>query len=337
VLGPLPGGGVPSSRPSLTGHPSLSDPRLARTLVLDELFDLSLYKALRKVTSLEVHATLDELISVETTHLAFWKNFFGLGLDELNLGRRLKLSLIMFVCRVFGSTAVHLVLEAIEVHGVRKYLALWREYQAQSLGEALRGILMDEFKHEDTLVTALTERKINAEKIRNIFLGLNDGLVEILGAVSGFFGAFGEATMVLIAASTTAVAGALSMAAGAFLALNSEKEVKTTEIARKIFLGEASEVVPMEESPMGSALVVGAAYIAGAVIPVLPVLFGATNALYSVLTAGVMVVVVSTILSFLSGMDITRRILLNLAIITIAVGVTYGIGVFAKHLWGIAL
>lgn len=316
---------------------SVHDPQLAKTLVLDELFDLSLYKALRKVTQPDVHHTLDELITVETTHLAFWKHFFGLTIEELNLGRRLKLSLIMFVCKLFGSTAVHLVLEAIEVHGVRKYLALWREYQGQPLGEALRGILMDEFKHEDVLVTALTDRKINAEKIRNIFLGLNDGLVEILGAVSGFFGAFGEATMVLIAASTTAVAGALSMAAGAFLALNSEKEVKTTEIAKKIFLGEASEVIPMEESPIGSALVVGTAYIAGAIVPVLPVIFGATSALFSVLTAGLMVIVVSTILSFLSGMDVTRRIFLNLALITIAVSVTYGIGVFAKHLWGIAL
>jgi vacuolar iron transporter family protein len=316
---------------------SLHDPQLAKMLVLDELFDLSLYKALRQVTQPDVHHTLDELITVETTHLAFWKHFFGLTIEELNLGRRLKLSLIMFVCKLFGSTAVHLVLEAIEVHGVRKYLALWREYQGQPLGEALRGILMDEFKHEDVLVTALTDRKINAEKIRNIFLGLNDGLVEILGAVSGFFGAFGEATMVLIAASTTAVAGALSMAAGAFLALNSEKEVKTTEIAKKLFLGEASEVVPMEESPIGSALVVGTAYIAGAIVPVLPVIFGATSALFSVLTAGLMVIVVSTILSFLSGMDVTRRIFLNLALITIAVSVTYGIGVFAKHLWGIAL
>ena len=323
--------------PSLIGHPSLSDPRLAETLVLDELFDLSLYKALGKSPIRRSITTLDELITVETAHLAFWKHFFGLTLEELNLGRRLKLSLIMFVCKLFGSTAVHLVLEAIEVHGVRKYLALWSEYQGRPLGEALRGILMDEFKHEDVLVTALTDRKINAEKIRNIFLGLNDGLVEILGAVSGFFGAFGEATMVLIAASTTAVAGALSMAAGAFLALNSEKEVKTTEIAKKIFLGEASEVVPMEESPIGSALVVGTAYIAGAIVPVLPVVFGATSALFSVLTAGLMVIVVSTILSFLSGMDVTRRILLNLAMITIAVSVTYGIGVFAKHLWGIAL
>jgi VIT1/CCC1 family predicted Fe2+/Mn2+ transporter len=284
-----------------------------------------------------VHHTLDELITVETAHLAFWKRFFSLSLDQLNPGRRLKLSFLMFVCKLFGSTAVHLVLEAIEVHGIRKYLALWREYQGQPLGEALNGILMDEFKHEDVLVTALTERKINAEKIRNIFLGLNDGLVEILGAVSGFFGAFGEASMVLVAASTTAVAGALSMGAGAFLALSSEKEVKTTEIAKKIFLGEASDITPMEESPIGSALVVGTAYIAGAVVPVLPVIVGATSALYSVLTAGLMVIVVSTILSFLSGMDIMRRILLNLIILTIAVGVTYGIGVFAKHLWGIAV
>ncbi len=311
------------------------DPRLARDLILDELFDLSLYKALRDVTQPDVHDTLDELIKVETAHLAFWQRFFNLKLEQLDLGRRIKLSVMMLVCRLFGSTAVHLVLEAIEVHGVRKYLAVWRAYQGKPLAEALRGILMDEFKHEDVLVTALTQRKINAEKIRNIFLGLNDGLVEILGAVSGFFGAFGSTTMVLIAASTTAVAGALSMGAGAFLALNSEKEVKSTEVARKIFLGEESESSPMEEQPLSSALVVGSAYLMGAVVPVLPVLIGATDALFSVLTAGMMVVLVSTILSFLSGMDITRRILLNLVIITIAVSVSYGIGIVAKSAWGI--
>ena len=313
------------------------DAQLAQMLVLDELFDLSLYKALRGVTQPDVHETLDELIKVETSHLAFWQKFFGLNFETLDLGRRIKLAVMILVCRLFRSTAVHLVLEAIEVHGVRKYLAIWREYQGHPLGEALRGILMDEFKHEDVLVTELTKRKINAEKIRNIFLGLNDGLVEILGAVSGFFGAFASASTVLIAASTTAVAGALSMAAGAFLALSSEKEVKTTEIAKKVFLGEDSDVSPMEESPLGSALVVGVAYITGALVPVLPVLLGAKDAIFSVLTAGLMVIVVSTILSFLSGMDIKRRIVLNLVIITVAVTVSYAIGLAAKHLWGIAV
>jgi VIT1/CCC1 family predicted Fe2+/Mn2+ transporter len=142
--------------------------------------------------------------------------------------------------------------------------------------------------------------------------------------------------MVLIAASTTAVAGALSMAAGAFLALSSEKEVKSTEIAKSVFLGEESQISPMEESPLGSALVVGVAYITGALVPVLPVLIGAKDARFSVLTAGLMVVVVSTILSFLSGMDIKRRIALNLVIITVAVSVSYGIGLLAKHFWGIS-
>jgi len=313
------------------------DPKLAQQLVLDELFDLSLYKVLRSVTQPDVHHTLDELIKVETSHLAFWQKFFDLKLNELNFGRRIKLSFMMLVCRIFGSIAVHLVLEAIEVHGVRKYLAFWREYQDEPLGEALRGILMDEFKHEDLLVTELTKRKINPERIRNIFLGLNDGLVEILGAVSGFFGAFGSAKLVLVAALTTAVAGAMSMAAGSFLALNSEKEVKTTEIARKIFLDEESDVTPMEESPLGSAVVVGVAYITGALVPVLPVLIGAKDALFSLLTAGLMVIFVSTILSFLSGMDIKRRIVLNLVIITVAVCVTYAIGLAAKNFWGISI
>jgi VIT1/CCC1 family predicted Fe2+/Mn2+ transporter len=317
--------------------PAYHDPALARMLILDELFDLQLYRALRDVTDPDSRTVLDELIRVEIEHLAFWQKFFDLKLTRLDLGRRLKLRLMLDVCRLFGTTAVHLVLEAIEVHGVRKYLALWKIHRDGPLGEALQGILMDEFKHEDMLVTQLTARRINAEKIRNIFLGLNDGLVEILGAVSGFFGAFGSAVTVLIAASTTAVAGALSMGAGVFLALNSEREMKATELDKKRFLGSDRGEEEMTETPLSSAVVVGGAYLAGALVPVLPVLLGANDAVFSVAMAGLMVVLVSTILSFLSGMDVRRRIVLNVVIITLAVSVSYGIGLLAKSLWGIAV
>ncbi len=217
-------------------HPH--DPALARMLILDELFDLSLYQALRGIsTDTESQRVLDELIVDETQHLTFWQKFFDSHLTVLDIGRRLKLQFMILACRLFGTTGIHLVLEAIEVHGVRKYLSLWNIYREQPLGNALKGIMMDEFKHEDVLVSQLTERKINPAKIRNIFLGLNDGLVEILGAVSGFFGAFVDATTVLIAASTTAVSGFISMAAGAYAALNSETEVKTTELNKKRVLG----------------------------------------------------------------------------------------------------
>ncbi|MBI5411219.1 MAG: VIT1/CCC1 transporter family protein [Nitrospirae bacterium] len=313
------------------------DQRLARTLILDELFDLLLYKALRQVTKQDTQKVLDELILVETQHLAFWQKFFDGKLTTLDFGRRFKLQLILLVCRLFGATAVHLALEAIEVYGVRKYLSLWKSYKGQPLGHALESILLDEFKHEDVLVTQLTERRINPEKIRNIFLGLNDGLVEILGAVSGFFGAFGDAVTVLIAASTTAVAGALSMAAGAYAALNSEKEVKATEFDKKQFLGEEAGSSEMEEQPLASAFFVGGAYIIGAMAPVLPVLFGAKDALVSLITSGCMVILISTLLAFLSGMDVKRRILMNLVIITVAVSVTYLIGMVANTLWGVSV
>lgn len=313
------------------------DAALARMLILEELFDLSLYKALRNISDdTESQKVLDELIVVETQHLAFWQKFFDSRLTALDIGRRLKLQFMILACRLFGTRGIHLVLEAIEVHGVRKYLTLWNIYKDQPLGNALKGILMDEFKHEDVLVSQLTERKINPERIRNIFLGLNDGLVEILGAVSGFFAAFGDAMTVLIAASTTAVAGSISMAAGAYAALNSEKEVKTTEFLRKQFLGEQTDA-QMEDQPFGSAVLVGCSYFLGALVPVLPVLLGAKTAAVSLLTAGAMTILVSTLLAFLSGMDVTKRIALNLVIITIAVSVTYAIGIAARTLWGVSV
>ena len=225
----------------------------------------------------QTQQTLDELIRVETGHLEFWQKFFDLRVSRLNLSRRLKLMFMRFVCRVFGSIAVHLTLEAIEVYGVRKYLTLWKSYRGAPLGEALQNILMDEIKHEDVLVTNLTDHRINAEQIRNIFLGLNDGLVEILGAVSGFFGAFSNPATVLMAASTTAVAGALSMGAGAFLALNSEREVKATTALKKHFIGEVTSETDIPEQPIRAALVVGTSYFFGALVPVVPVVFGAQD------------------------------------------------------------
>ena len=314
-----------------------ADARLGRQLVLDEVFDLSLYRALRDVATGRLRGVLDELIVVETRHVAFWQEFFGLKhVTSLDAARRLKLMTLIMTCRLFGSPAIHIVLEAIEVHGIRKYLRVWNRYKDGPLGSAVRGILEDEFKHEDMVVSGDTERHINPAKVRNVFLGLNDGLVEILGAVSGFFAAFRTSTAVLAAGFTVAVAGALSMAAGAYIGAGSEAEVRATEDERRRFLGET---VPGQgtESAMAAALIVGFGYLAGAVVPLLPVLFGATGLLPTIVTAGAMIVAVSAIVAFISGMAVRHRIVLNLIVTGIAVVVTYAIGLLAKVLWGISL
>lgn len=310
---------------------------LARLLVLDEILDLSLYQALRDSARGRLREMLDELIRVETRHVAFWKDFFGLqDLTRLDLGRRVKLAGLTAACRLFGSTAIHVVLEAIEVHGVRKYLRVWQRYENEPLGAAVRGILEDEFRHEDMVVTGDEERRVSPQRVRDVFLGLNDGLVEILGAVSGFFAAFGASPAVLAASFTVAVAGAISMAAGAYVAVDSEGEVRATEDGRRRFLGEAVSG-EARESPLRSALVVGLAYFAGALVPVLPVAFGATDMLPTVLAAGTMIVTVSALVAFISGMNVRHRILLNLVVMGVAVAVTYAIGLVAKTLLGVAV
>jgi len=58
--------------------------KLARTLVLDELFDLSLYEMLRNSTRGDLRRMLEELIPIETKHFAFWQEFFGTQIETLD-------------------------------------------------------------------------------------------------------------------------------------------------------------------------------------------------------------------------------------------------------------
>jgi hypothetical protein len=50
-----------------------------------------------------------------------------------------------------------------------------------------------------------------------------------------------------------------------------------------------------------------------------------------------MIVVVSMILAFLSGMEMKRRVVTNLVIIAAAVGITFVIGLATKLIWGVSV
>jgi vacuolar iron transporter family protein len=310
------------------------DKKLARSIVLDELFELTLYEMLRKRATGAVAEVLDDLIESEAAHRDFWEKFFGIRKEQIGFLRTTKLWILLFFCRIFGDAGVRIVLEAVEVYGIRKYLLVWKEYKNDPLGDAVGGVLKDEFKHEEETIKKITGARMRPERIRDIFLGFNDGLVEVIGAVSGFFAAFQSASSVLVAGFTVAIAGAISMAAGAYSAMGSEKEIeKTREEKRKFLDGSSSSTDGIY--PLNSAFVVGVSYFSGALIPLLPVFFGATNIFISILISGIMIIIMSTILAFISGMEIRKRIIINLVIISIAVSVTYVIGLFAREVFGV--
>ncbi len=69
--------------------------------------------------------------------------------------------------------------------------------------------------------------------VRDVIFGANDGLVSILALVAGVYGAITDAYLIFIAGVVGAVAGAISMGAGAYLSSKSELEVTEKESERK--------------------------------------------------------------------------------------------------------
>ena len=311
-----------------------SQDALGKSLVLDELADLTLYRRLATFSRGDTAALLKSLIPIEERHYHFWQDFFHLDLPILDPLRLFKLWLLTGFCRISGEAGTNLVLEAIEINGVKKYLSVWERYKNEPLGAAVREILEDELGHEDEIVSDAIRRRVHPERIRDIFLGLNDGLVEVLGAVSGFFIAFQSVSSVLAASFTVAVAGAFSMAAGAYVATGSEDEAADIERRKHRFL-DGTEEPAASSRPLVSAAIVGISYIFGSLVPILPVFFGAEDFVLSAIVSAFVVVLVSTLLAFLSGMDVRRRIAINLVIVALAVAVTAAIGHAAKSLCGI--
>ncbi len=69
--------------------------------------------------------------------------------------------------------------------------------------------------------------------VRDIIFGMNDGLVSTLSFVAGFSGAVTDNRIVLIGAIAEACAGSISMFAGAYLSIKSQREFFEAEIERE--------------------------------------------------------------------------------------------------------
>lgn len=69
--------------------------------------------------------------------------------------------------------------------------------------------------------------------VADVIFGANDGLVSILALVAGVYGAVTEGDLIFISGVAGAVAGAISMGAGAYLSSKSEQEVTQKESERR--------------------------------------------------------------------------------------------------------
>lgn len=106
-------------------------------------------------------------------------------------------------------------------------------------------------KHTPEHIFKEKQRIGKLSQIRELVFGAQDGLLVPLGVVSSVAGAFNNNHIVIIAGISEALAGAFSMATGAYLASQAERQVHSGEIAKE---RQAIETYPEDEKKEMSLL-----------------------------------------------------------------------------------
>ncbi len=288
----------------------------------NEINDFYMYQELAKIEkNSELKNELIRISKMEKKHSQFWERFIkkrGGSVPDVRPSKR-KVFILKLLRRFFNPVVVISFLEMGEASGFQRYYKFLKE-QNLNLDEyekkALENIILDEIAHE----TIFREKEKTFSKLSNIrdfVLGMNDGLVEILGAVAGLSAVYAHQPMVVaISGLIVGVAGALSMGIGAYISVRSQRQVNqamkekmevlfdvspksaieefknklkeaglTDEIVEEIaekFKGKHDVIKKLlieevEENEILSGLFTGFAYLFGVFFPVIPFFFAPSS------------------------------------------------------------
>jgi len=201
----------------------------------DELHDFMLYKELSRIYSDEaVRGKLSSLSAIEGSHMKYWVNVMEKrGQKPRRTVQGWRIRLFALLSRIMGIGFIMQVFEAAEQAAVGKYIGVLMDSDLTAEEkEQLKGIIGDELEHESFFAEQKISRFNVIENIRDILFGMNDGLVEVLAAVSGFAGIYPLPALVALAGFVVGIAGTLSMAAGAYVSSKSERGVKEGQLKR---------------------------------------------------------------------------------------------------------
>ncbi len=363
---PAPNLPPPTPTPSAEGlrtSARAADIRRWRGYLADERAEMQIYTDLASRRTGEERAILLALAEAEKRHEQHWLHLLG---EHAGDRQRLPLRsrVLGWFARRFGSVFVLALVQRVEA---RSTYATERDATPQ--------MVADERIHAEVVRTlAARGRAQMSGSFRAAVFGMNDGLVSNLALVLGI-GATGISTGVVLATGLAGLlAGALSMGAGEFVSVRSQRELLEAStpdpLSRTVYphldldhnelalvyraRGESPEdarvhaeraitsyrpdsVQPRhlhtEFEEIGSAWSAAFSsfglFAAGAVVPVLPYLFGLTGrsaVLVAAILVGVALLVTGAIVGVLSGGPPLRRALRQLAIGWGAAAATYLLG-----------
>ena len=355
----------PGSQPSASDQPSGSDLRRWRRHLANERAEAAVYRDLAQRYDGEEREILTSIAAAEERHEQHWLALLG---DQVGTPLRADLGtrVLAFLARHFGSVFV---------------LALVQRFEARASygddADATPTMAADEQIHEE-VIRALAGRGRDrlSGSFRAAVFGANDGLVSNLALILGVSASGVSGHAVLVTGLAGLLAGALSMGAGEYVSVSSQRElleastpsphvggalaqldVDANELelvyrARGMTPQEASAHAarvlrdPAVGNPdesggpatdahetIGTGLKAAVAsflfFAVGALIPVLPYLFGLEGTVAVLVAAalvGVTLLGTGVIVGLLSGAPPMRRAMRQLMIGYGAAAITYLLG-----------
>ena len=353
---------------SAPAQPTTGDRRRWARYLVSERAEARVYRELATRREGEERDILLALADAEGRHEAHWLGLLGgepSRLPRPGLGTRL----LAWMARSFGSIFV---------------LALAQNAEGRSPYSdepfATPAMAADEKIHHEVVrgLAARGRRRLSGT-FRAAVFGANDGLVSNLALVMGIGAAGATPQFVLFSGIAGLLAGALSMGAGEFVSVRSQRELlESTEPnnfaddvlpdldldANELALVYRTRGMPVEEALERAQQVVAAAqaadrsepyrreneasddhevvggawgaalssflfFASGAIIPVLPWIFGlsgGTAVLVALVFVGIALMATGAMVGLLSGGPPLKRALRQLAIGYGAAAVTYGLG-----------
>jgi len=348
----------------------------------NERAEAAVYRELALKKQGEEREILLRIAEAEARHEEHWRTLLG---DHVGMPRRPDYSTLLmgFLAKRFGSVFTLALMQSAEAR---------TPYEKDD--DATDQMTADERIHAEVVrgLAAKSREKMSGN-FRAAVFGANDGLVSNLALVLGVVGSGVDTSYVLLTGISGLLAGALSMGAGEYVSVCSQRElleasapspdtdgalpkldINANELAlvyrargmdpdaaeahaREVLssvrgsgvgsgLGSVSGGAPVGAAPHANAEVVGSGwgaapsrflfFASGALIPILPFIFGASSVVAAVLACvlvGIALMCTGGIVGVLSGTSPGLRALRQLAIGLGAAGITYGLG----NLFGVAL
>jgi len=282
--------------------------KLVKKAQTAEITEHIIYSRLARLTKDKHNREIMEQISQdELKHYRFWKEQTG----REKKPSRFKIFLYILISRLLGITFGLRLMERGEDIAQDQYKKL-----SQNIPE-VKEIINEEIGHEEKLLELLDEERL--QYVGSVVLGLNDALVELTGAISGFTLALQDTQLIAIVSLITGISASLSMAGSEYLSTKTEEDDT--------------------KHPVKASLYTGAAYAGATFVLVLP-FFLLPNPFWSLgWTLAHAVLIISGFTFYISvakNYSFRKRFLEMLAISMGVAALSFVIGLAVRHVAGIA-